>query len=81
MLHERTQLTKQDSWYCETSALGSETQPRTCNSVDSGDCQQAHNSNVEVPVQGLLNEEGPSVHIDLGNKAVTAAAGGGTEPL
>lgn len=45
--------------------LPSETQPRTCHGVDGCDGQQAGHCDVEVPVQGLLDEEGPGVHIDL----------------
>lgn len=43
----------------------SETQPPTCHGVDGCDGQQAGHRDVEVPAQGLLDEEGPSVHIDL----------------
>lgn len=47
------------------AVVGSETRPRTRHSVDGCDGQQPSHGDVEVPVQGLLNEEGPSIHINL----------------
>lgn len=60
----------QDS--CHSSAAGavggSEPRPRTRHGVDGRDGQQPGHGDVEVPVQGLLDEEGPSVHVDLEKK-------------
>ena len=37
----------------------------TCNSVDSSDEEQYYHSNIDVPLEGLLDKHCSSIHVHL----------------